>query len=139
MSATPVPIRKAIVRAFHKEHLTYVQIAAVLGIGEATVSRVLRLYRETASVKRRPHRGAHFSPIRGPIARLLSSILKGMPDSTVAELTVVLRERTGLKTSRSSVLRALHRQGYSRKKSPSRRSSAPGRRTSLVAESSAHC
>ncbi|MGO8971691.1 MAG: helix-turn-helix domain-containing protein, partial [Myxococcaceae bacterium] len=34
--------------------MTYVKIAAVLGIGEATVSRVLRLYRETGSVKRRP-------------------------------------------------------------------------------------
>jgi transposase len=81
------------------------------------VSRVLRLYRETGAVKRRPYRGAHFSPIRGPLARLLGSILKSMPDATVAELTAALWGRTGLETSRSSVLRALHRQGYSRKKS----------------------
>jgi hypothetical protein len=40
-----------------------------------------------------------------------------MPDATVAELTAALWGRTGLETSRSSVLRALHRQGYSRKKS----------------------
>ena len=119
MSYTPLAIRQAIVRAFHREHLSYERIAALLGVGQATVSRILRLHRETGSVKRLPRGGGNFSPLRGNVARLLGSLVRSMPDATVEELTEKLKGRAGVKTSRSSVDRKLRRLGYSRKKSPS--------------------
>ncbi|MFP2900171.1 helix-turn-helix domain-containing protein [Corallococcus sp. 4LFB] len=63
----PEKLRRAIVRAFHDEGLAYAQIAHLQGIGEATVSRVLRLYRETGDVVPRPKGGGNFSPIRGKV------------------------------------------------------------------------
>lgn len=126
MSETPRAIRKAIVRAFHQEHLPYERIASVLGVGEATVSRILRLYRETGSVKPRPRGGGNFSPLRGEIARLLGVLVRSMPDATLEELTETLKARTGVQTSRSAIDRKIRRLGYSRKKSPS----APRSRTS---------
>lgn len=65
---TPEKLRQAIVRAFHEKGLSYQQIARLLGIGEATVSRALRLHRETGSVTARPRGGGNFSPIRGKVA-----------------------------------------------------------------------
>ncbi|RKH18965.1 hypothetical protein D7X74_07995 [Corallococcus sp. CA047B] len=56
---TPEKLRRAIVRAFQEEGLSYEQIAHLLGIGEATVSRVLRLYRETGDVVLMDDLGAH--------------------------------------------------------------------------------
>lgn len=113
-------VREAIVRS-RGEGLSYEEISALLGVGRATVSRVLRLQRETSSVQPRPKGGGNPSPIRGRIAELLRRIVNEMPDATVAELTEALCVRADMDTSRSSVLRALKRLGYSRKKSPSSR------------------
>jgi transposase len=137
MRTTPIAIRRAIVRAFHQEHLSYKRIAALLDVGEATVSRILRLHRETGSLRPRPKGGGNFSPLRGRVARLLGLLVRSMPDATIEELTEKLQVRTGIETSRSSVDRKLRRLGYSRKKSPSARRRGTSRSTLHAAGSSA--
>lgn len=118
-SVTDARLRHAIVRAWHTEGLTYAQIAERLGVGEATVSRVLRLHRETGSVKPRPRGGGNRSPIRDEVADIFRRIVDEMPDATIDELTEALMTRVELDTSRSSVMRAIQRLGFSRKKRPS--------------------
>jgi transposase len=115
VSALPEKLRAAILRA-RDRGLTYAETADLLQIGEATVSRVLRLHRETGSITPRPISGGNRSPIHGPVADLLRRIVGEMPDATVEELTDVLIRRAKIDTSRSGVMRALHRLGYSRKK-----------------------
>lgn len=132
-----IRVREAIVRAFHNEGRSYADIAALLGVGEATVSRVLRLHRETAGVAPRPRGGGNRSPIHGRIAKLLEQILTKMPDATVVELTAALCRAADIETSRASVQRALARLGYSRKKSPSSPASATRRSARRTAASSA--
>jgi len=129
MGTTPIEIRKAIVRLRESERRTYDDIAAVLGIGVATVNRVLRRRRETGDVEALPRGGGNFSPIRDRIAKLLASIIREMPDATVAELTAALERRVPISTSRSSVQRALTRLGYSKKRPRSPRPSATRRST----------
>lgn len=121
--STDIQLREAIVRAWHQEKLTYAAIAALLGVGEATVSRVLRRYRETASVAPRAHGGGNVSPIHGEVADALKRLVAELPDATIDELTQALTQGTSVSTSRSAVMRALQRMGYSRKKRRSRRSS----------------
>jgi transposase len=118
---TPVPVgvREAIVHAYHQQGLSYSQIAALLGIGQATVNRVLRLHRETGGVQPRPGGGGNLSPLRGAFAGFLETLIAELPDATVAELTKTLMSRAAVRTSRSSVQRALARLGYTRKKRPS--------------------
>lgn len=135
-NATPMSVRKAIVKA-RKQGMTYIAIAELLGVGEATVNRVLRLRRERKSLRPRPARGGWYSPIAGSVARCLEAIVKALPDSTVAELAEALVSRTRISTSRSGVLRALHRLGYSRKKSRSWRRSATHQSTDVSDETSA--
>src|SRR6476646_9577595 len=88
----------------------------MLGVGYATVSRVLRLHRETAAVTPRPRGGGNFSPLHGEVAKLLEKLVREMPDATVKELADALAARSSVTTSRSAVQRALARLGYSRKK-----------------------
>lgn len=109
----------------------------MLGIGRATVNRILRLKRESGDVERRPRGGGVTSPIHGKLAKLLESIVTDMPDATVVELTNALIERGGITTSRSSVQRALGRLGFSRKKSPSWQPSATRLSTGKDAASTA--
>jgi transposase len=127
-----VQVREAIVRAWHEERLTYAAIASLLGVGEATVSRVLRLHREKASVAPLPHGGGNRSPIRDDVAEELERLVRELPDATLDELTDALMKNVDVTTSRASVLRALQRFGYTRKKRPSPRSNATrpsGKRT----------
>ncbi|RKG67744.1 helix-turn-helix domain-containing protein [Corallococcus terminator] len=112
---TPEKLRRAVVRAFHEEGLSYEQIAQLLGIGEATVGRVLRLYRETGDVVPRPRGGGNFSPIRGKVATQLKRLLAQRPDATARELMDALTARTGVVTSRPALQRALHRLGFALK------------------------
>ena len=117
----PIRVREAIVRLHKDGGRTYEQIADLLQVGRATVSRVLRRHRESGDVTPLPRGGGNYSPIQGRVVELLRSIVTDMPDATVVELTNALMDRSGIETSRSSVQRALRRMGYTRKKSPSSR------------------
>jgi transposase len=133
---TPLKLREAVLRA-RAEGRTYDETATLLGIGRATVNRILRLHRETESLEPRPRGGGNFSPIHGELAELLVAIVNEMPDATVAELAAVLMDRSGTSTSRSGVQRALGRLGFSRKKSRSPRPSETRPDTARAARSSA--
>ena len=137
MAAVPVKVREAIVRAVEERKLTYQATADLLDVGYATVNRVLARYRRTKSVELLPRGGGWESPIQGRIADLLHKIVASMSDATVEELTAALQRTAGIKTSRSAVQRALHRLGYSRKKSPSWQRSAIPMSGAVSAESSA--
>src|SRR5262245_36073480 len=100
-------IRNAIVRAAHERGLTHAQIAQLLDIGVASVSRVLRLHRETGGVQPRPRGPGRSSPIQGRVARQLERLIAKRPDATAAELMDELVARTGVQTSLSGVKRAL--------------------------------
>lgn len=126
---TSVQVRESIVRAFHEHGLSYEEIAELLGVGRATVSRVLRRYRESGSVERRPRGGGNFTKVRGPVADRLRAIAALQPDATIEEMTRELCHQTGIEVSRSAVDRALRRMGYTRKKRPSSPSSATRRKT----------
>ena len=129
-------VREAIVRA-RKMALSYEEIAELLAVGRATVSRVLRLERETGGVEPRPKGGGNLSVIRGQTAAMLEKIVASMPDATVAELTVELCSRAKIDASRASVQRALTRLGYTRKKRLSLRQSATTQSACSTTETSA--
>jgi transposase len=116
---TPPQVRRAIVR-LREEGRTYDQIAEIVGVGPATVNRILRRYRETGSLEPLAPGGGNASPLRR-VEKKFKALVSAMPDATVAEMAAALRKAEKLATSRSSVQRALKRLGYSRKKSPSSR------------------
>lgn len=127
--STPTQVRETIIRAFHDRGLTYETIADLLGIGRATVSRVLRRHRESGTVEPRPRGGGNVSPIRGKVADQLRALLERKPDLTIAEMAIELQRIAKIHTSAASVHRALTRLGYTRKKSASSRLSGTRRRT----------
>jgi transposase len=125
----PEKIRIAVVRAVEEKGMTYAEVAEMLGIGEASVSRILRRHRETGSVAPKPKGGGRTSPLRGEVAKQLIAIVRATPDATVDEMTSVLVDKTGVATSTSAVGRALRRLGFTRKKRSSSRRSATNRTT----------
>lgn len=116
---TPPQVRRVIIR-LRQEGRTYEQIAQLVGVGTATVNRILRQFRETGSLEPLAPGGGNRSPLRG-VEATFKALVSAMPDATVAEMAAALEKAEKLATSRSSVQRALVRLGYSRKKSPSPR------------------
>jgi transposase len=131
-----VRLREAIVSA-KAEGKTYGEIAVLLNVGRATVSRVLRRHRESGSVDPRPRGGGNFSPIEGRLAELLRRIVTDLSDGTIDEITAAFIKASDIDTSRASVMRAMQRLGFSRKKSPSWRWSATPKSAARTGGSSA--
>jgi transposase len=126
---------KAIVRA-HQQGLTYLQIAQVLDVGVASVSRTLRRYRETGGVAPKPPGGGWRSPLRGKGEELIHRAVKADADVTLAELVAALGA-AGIKTSIPAVGRMMRRLGYTRKKRHSPHPSGTGQTSWLAAPNSA--
>lgn len=117
---TPPQLRAVVVR-LREDGRTYQEIADLTALGVATVNRILRLHRERGNTEPEQPGGGNFSPIRGKVEKRLRTLVDAMPDATVREFAQALEKAEQLKTSRSSVGRALQRMGYSRKKRPSSR------------------
>lgn len=116
VTAIPIEVRRAVVQLRHEELRSYEEIAELLGLGRATVNRILRRHRDADTVEPRPRGGGRRSIIHGRVAKLLVSLVTKMPDATIAELTEALERRSAVGLSTSSVQRALSRLGYSKKR-----------------------
>jgi transposase len=115
--ATSLDLRAAVVAAHEKQGLTYEGIARLFGIGEASVSRYLRLYRETGSVARRPHGGGARPVLSKFDFRRLQALVERHPDWTTFEFLDEMNTGRARVVSRSTIVRALAKLGFTRKKS----------------------
>lgn len=117
-------LRKRVVDAYHRGEGTYRDLAERFGLGEASVSRFLRLHRETGKLDRRARAGGMPPKISNDQLPLLRDLVAEKPDRTAEELSTEWQRRFNIVMSRSAMVRALLRAGLTVKKSPSVRASA---------------
>jgi transposase len=117
-AALSVDLRRRIVAAAKTKRFTYRQLAELFSVGEASVSRLLRLFRETGSLEPRPHGGGAPRRLTSRDVERLKLLVERNPDWTTYELAEALTELLGSSVSRSTVHRELRRMGYTPKKSP---------------------
>ena len=94
---------------------TYEEVAARLCIGRASVSRVLRRWRETGKVDAKPT-GGSVSPIDEDARAVLEWLVWSQPDATLERLVQLMHEETGIHTNDSTLSRVLAKMGLTRKK-----------------------
>jgi transposase len=122
-------LRLRVVRAWDAEKTSYAELAERFQIGEASVSRILRLHRETGGVEPRPHGGGNPARIQDDELSALHALVDANADATQQELAELWFIATGNDVSRSGMSRALRRAGITRKKSDSVRGSSSGPRS----------
>lgn len=110
-------LRQRIVEAYLAGEGTLAEIAARFAIGPASVTRFVRLYRQTGSVTPKPHNGAPETRVRPEDIPLLKAWLNENPSLTQTELAQRYSAHTGRSTSQRSISRTLIRHGITRKKS----------------------
>lgn len=125
MSDIPIPLRERIVRAYLDGLSgTYEETAKLFGVGEATVSRLLRRYRETGSVKPKK-RGGNYPPKID--LEWLRGHAEADPDARLIDRIAVWEAESGIHVTTQSMSRAMRKIGWTHKKR--RRSPANGSAT----------
>ena len=107
-------LRRRIVEASQsKKSGTYEQTAALFGIGEATVSRLLRRQRETGDVLHKPRGGNN--PRRVDLAWLLEE-LRANPDARLVDRVDAWERHVGKRVSVTAMWLAVRACGWTHKK-----------------------
>jgi transposase len=123
--ALSIDLRRRIVEAYSgKQSGTYFETAKMFGVGEATVSRLLRLHRETGDVEPKPHRSNN--PRRVDLL-WLKRHLREKPDATLAQRVEAWVAQGGTKVSLTSMWFAVKACGWSHKKNSDGQRTRPAR------------
>ena len=124
----PVALRERLVAAYKRGGFTYVSLADLFDVGEATVSRMLARDRNAAGDLRPDARGGGM-PARIPAEQYdaLRALVTDVPDSTQQDLCNLWEAQFGVVVSKAAMGRTLHAAGITRKKSSSARRSKSAR------------
>ena len=136
MAETSIDLRRRLVKAYQaKKSGTYATTASLFGVGEATVSRVLRRFRETGDVEHKARGGNN--PRRVDLDWLKKDLVAN-PDARLIDRIAAWKEHKGETVSMGAMWRAVRDCGWTHKKkqwSPAsktvRTSSSNGQRSSL--------
>ena len=112
-------LRWRIIVAWKDFELTTRELAEKFDVGEATITRLKRRYRDTEGVTPRPHGGGRERLIPTEKEGILLGLIEQHPDWSEAEYQKALKMQLGIEVSAATVGRAVRRLGYSVKKSPS--------------------
>ncbi len=114
--AYSVDLRERVVRAFEVGEMTDHEVAALFGIGEATVHRWKRRHRETGILDPLPHKSGNPPRVTPEQWQLVQQIVKEESDLTIPEVAEEFWRRSGTKVSCSAMGRTLRQLGLTRKK-----------------------
>lgn len=119
MGPLSLDLRTRIIQTWQAEKLRVPELAARFAVGTATVKRLIARFRETGSVEPRAHGGGQRPKIPADKLPRVQRLLEANPDWSVEELTAEYNRLERADLSRSTMVRAVARLGFTRKKSPS--------------------
>lgn len=109
-------LRRRIADAYLNDEGTLDEIARRFEVGSATVTRLVRLHRQTGSVAPKPHGGGPEPRVRPEDVPQLQAWLRENPSLTQSELAQRYDQHTGRPVSQRSISRTLAHYGITRKK-----------------------
>lgn len=113
----PSPLRQRAVDAYLNGEGSYKEIAERFKVGEASVSRWLRRFRETGSLEPDAMGGSRRARLVDALGeRLIIDMIEVNPDCTLVELSAEYEESTGVRVSPQRMSEVVRRLGYSRKR-----------------------
>jgi len=128
MNAYPIKFRQCIVEAVDQHSLTIEEIAALFGVTERYVYKLLRLRRETGDLAPRPHGGGAKAKLKWRHLLELAGLVARFPDATLEQLRELLRRRCHVSVCANTVWRGLRQIDFTLKKRTVTRAKRVGKR-----------
>ncbi|SRR5260221_7319108 len=119
MAAYSLDLRARIVEAVERRNGSKRQIAAVFGVHESFIYKLVRQKRERGDIAPLPHGGGASGKLSAEHRVRLAALVEATPDATLDELREQLEKKTRVGVSRSTLCRGLQALGLTRKKRPS--------------------
>jgi transposase len=113
-------LRTKILQAYQNKEGSQRQIAARFDVSSSFVRNLLRKYRETGEITAKPQGGDRRSKLKEQQQEMLKEIVSEKSDIYLHEIQSIVRERTGVNVSISSLSKTLTRLKLRRKKNSSR-------------------
>jgi transposase len=114
-----IDLRRRLVEAYQRKRSgTYEKTAELFAVGEATVSRLLRRFRETGDVEYKPRGGNN--PRRVDLVWLRAH-LEANPDARAIDRIAAWEQHSGVRVSETAMYDAIHACGFTHKKRRSSR------------------
>jgi transposase len=117
-------LRLRIVKAHHAKEGSYAELAARFNVGEASISRVLRVFRERGDVEPLGHGGGQPPKISAEQYPALRKLVAEKPDRNLQQLCHAWAAHHGVRVSVPAMHRTLKKAGLSWKKNGSVRPSS---------------
>jgi transposase len=119
MKAYSLDLREKILRACDQHLGSQGAIAALFGVSQSFVEKLVRRRRESGDIAPRPHAGGRRALCDASALACVRHLVHTSPDATLAELCEQLQAEHGLRVSVPTMARLVKRLGLPRKKSRS--------------------
>jgi transposase len=118
MAAYSLDLRERIVEAVERRVGSKRQIAALFGVHESFIDKLLGQKRARGDIAPLPHGGGARAKLSAEPLSHLSALVTATPDATLDELREQLQQKAGVAVSRSTICRGLQALRLTRKKRP---------------------
>jgi transposase len=135
MRAYSLDLRQKILCAYDQHRGSQRALAALFGVSQSFLEKLLQRRRATGDVAPRPHAGGRQPRCDATALAFVRQVVQTQPDATLAELCTQLQRQRGLQVSVATMCRMLQRLGLPRKKSHSMPLSARPRGSNTPARS----
>jgi transposase len=116
MKPYPLKLRQCIVDAVDQHYDTIEEIAALFGVTERYVYKLLRLRKEAGDLTPRPHGGGAKTKLKYQHLLELAALIAKFPDATLEQLRELLRRRSRLSVCANTIWRGLRQIDFTLKK-----------------------
>ena len=117
MAAYSLDLRQRILDAVERKDKSKREIAKLFGVHESFIYKLLRQKRLLNHIAPLPHGGGASAKLTQDHSIKLSELVALTPDATLEELRQLLKKKSRLEVSQSTICRALQALGLPRKKS----------------------
>ena len=116
MKSYPVEFRQKILDCYYNEPISQRQLAKRFCVTLSFVQKLLKQYRETGDIRPKTYRCGRHLKLTPEQMIALGDLIEENNDATLAELSKLFLERTGIVLSVATVARIAERLGITRKK-----------------------
>ncbi len=116
MKSYPVEFRQKILDCYYNEPISQRQLAKRFCVTLSFVQKLLKQYRETGDLRPKTYRCGRHLKLTPEQMIVLGTLIEENNDATLAELSKLLLERTGIVLSVATVARIAERLRITRKK-----------------------